>query len=467
MSHSRRDFIARGAAAAAFSGLAACADAAPGADYVNEAVGYGPLVEDPKGLFDLPKGFSYRIVSQAGQTMNDGLLTPGKMDGMGCFAAGAGRVALVRNHEIGPRDIERTAFGPGRALAGKIPAELIYDRDDSGLPMGGGTTTLVWDLRAGRLVSHHLSLAGTVTNCAGGVTPRGSWYSCEETTQAKGQEAGKDHGWVFEVPASSRGLVVPRPIVGMGRFRHEAAATDPRTGIVYLTEDLMDGLIYRYLPGDPARPAAGGRLQALGLRADPESDLRNHDEIVWRQGDSRQVSWIDVDGVDNPYDDLRHRGRAKGAARFARGEGLFFGERDLFISATSGGPRGYGQILRYSLSPDEGRPSERDRPGNLQLFIEPKDPTVMYMADNISVAPWGHLFVCEDKTEGRNMLKAVTPGGKTYTVGRNPAQPSVLDASNTELAGVCFSPDGSTMFVNLYLPGATLAVTGPWRSVRT
>jgi secreted PhoX family phosphatase len=37
-------------------------------------------------------------------------------------------------------------------------------------------------------------------------------------------------------------------------------------------------------------------------------------------------------------------------------------------------------------------------------------------------------------------------------------------AGNSELAGACFSPDGSTMFVNIQTPGVTLAVTGPWNS---
>lgn len=31
-----------------------------------------------------------------------------------------------------------------------------------------------------------------------------------------------------------------------------------------------------------------------------------------------------------------------------------------------------------------------------------------------------------------------------------------------EFAGVCFSPDYDTMFVNCYTPGTTFAVTGPW-----
>ena len=34
--------------------------------------------------------------------------------------------------------------------------------------------------------------------------------------------------------------------------------------------------------------------------------------------------------------------------------------------------------------------------------------------------------------------------------------------SDSELAGVCFSPDGKTMFVNIQYPGTTVAISGPW-----
>src|SRR3546814_6551889 len=96
-------------------------------------------------------------------------------------------------------------------------------------------------MASGEVKSEHLSLAGTAINCAGGVTPWGSWLSCEEAFL----DSDKPHGYVFEVPASARGMVDPLPLKALGRFRHEAAAVDPRTGIVYLTEDRDDGLFYR------------------------------------------------------------------------------------------------------------------------------------------------------------------------------------------------------------------------------
>jgi secreted PhoX family phosphatase len=470
MDFSRRRLLAQTAAGLAFSGYArmAAAQATPAsvqaAPYTNQVAGYGPLKTDPAGLFDLPEGFSYTIVSRAGELMSDGLVTPRKTDGMGAFPLGRDKVALVRNHELkfGP-DLDWGAFGVSQTLAGKVDKALVYDHMETGRALQGGTTTLVYDLRRKRLESSHLSLIGTSTNCAGGVTPWGSWLSCEEIVETPG--AMKSHGWVFEVPSAHRGPVEPVPLKAMGRFRHEAACVDPRTGVVYLTEDeggsTGDGLFYRYLPNARGELAKGGRLQALGFK--DGGDANNWAGPEWAPGSSREVVWIDLDGVEAPGGDLRLRGRAKGAARFARGEGVFWSGEGLYFACTTGGPKKYGQIMRYRPSPHEGQAGE---PGRLQLFVQSDDKAVMQMCDNIAVSPWGHLFACEDKEGGVNFLKAVTPEGKVYTVGRQAQTGDTDVSSNAELAGVCFSPDGSTLFLNVYWPGLTLAITGPWGAFR-
>jgi uncharacterized protein len=445
----RRQF-GTGMAALAFLGLARRGQAQGQAPvtYRSEVPGYGPLVPDPLGFFDLPAGFRYAVVSRAGEPMDDGYLTPGRFDGMACFPLGRGRVALVRNHE---HRITERALGPTgglERLEQRLRGEAVYGRDLEGNVLAGGTSTMIYDLRRGRRESQYLSLAGTLYNCAGGATPWGSWLSCEETVIGR-DRAGQEHGWVFEVPARQRGLAAPTPLRGLGRFKHEAAAVDPRTGIVYLTEDEDDGLFYRFVPQVRGQLARGGRLQALALRDRPGADTRNWSEAWFGRGESVEVHWIDLAETDNPTGDLRLRGRAAGAAVFARGEGVHWGSNALYFCCTSGGAARIGQIMR--LDPAASR---------LQLFVESSDGLLLDYADNLTVTPWGHLIVCEDKNSGAriNHLKGVTPGGRIYTLARLTAP--------TELAGVCFAPDNQTMFVNAHVPGATLAVTGPWRRFR-
>jgi secreted PhoX family phosphatase len=222
-----------------------------------------------------------------------------------------------------------------------------------------------------------------------------------------------------------------------------------------MTEDRDDGLFYRFLPNDRRRLEAGGRLQALVIADRPGADTRNWTSPWLAEGVRLAAVWVDLRGAENPADDLRERGRALGAAIFARGEGIYPGRGEMFFTATSGGAAKHGQIMRYLPSRDEG--AAKQEPGSLQLFVESRDPSVLDYGDNLTVAPWGDLIVCEDRTGGKtNHLKGVTPDGRVYTFARLHA--------DTELAGACFSPDGRTMFVNAYSPGRTLAIKGPWRS---
>ncbi len=449
----RRHFTA-GIATLAFAGLTACASTARGS---ANAVGHGPLVRDPAGLLDLPEGFSYRVISETGQTMDDGLLVPSNADGMGAFALDRDRTILVRNHELSPRRVDR---GPFRTAP---PASVLaFDRSENGMPVPGGTSTLTYNHRTNRVESQHLSLTGTMVNCAGGTTPWGSWLSCEESVVRAGDEGfGRDHGWIFEVPARHRGLIEPRPLTAMGRFKHEAAAVDPRTGIIYLTEDQQDSLFYRFLPNSPGRLAEGGRLQALAFAGDADgNDSRNWTRTDFPAGAERPVRWLSVDNVESPEDDLRARGAAAGGVIFARGEGIAYGDGAFYFTCTSGGAAKLGQIMRYRPSRFEGQSGETAAPGRLCNFVESVHPDMLNYGDNLILAPNGHLIVCEDQANSpvSNHLRGVTPEGRTY--------PLALLHAQTELAGVCFSGDGNVMFVNLYHPGKTLAVTGPWRTVR-
>lgn len=499
----RRTFISRGAAVVGGGMLSAgaierlvAADTS-GARRLLQAQPYGPLrrKRDQRGIevLALPAGFSYVTFGHTGSIMSDGNPTPLALDGMGAFGGGRHRhhrrhrrhrhhVRLIRNSE------DRNPVGVTGGVLGDPAAR--YDPDAY-----GGTTTLVYDERRRELVRDFVSLNGTTVNCAGGISyRRRSWLTGEESV--RGPDASdpaerfpKRHGYLFETPVR-RGpdeLEVGVPILHAGRFSHEAAAVDQRTGIVYETEDPGTGVgagFYRYIPDDPDDLAAGGKLQMLAIRGQPQVDLREGR----RRRERLPVVWVDIDepdpeltGVKDPRSTF-NQGRAKGGATFNRLEGCWEDDGTIFFVSTSGGDvkngdvnsdgyaEGFGQVWAYR--------SRRDGDVLVLLYESPAGAE-LDSPDNLTVTPRGGLIACEDDASSDdgdthplapeitnvNRLIGLTRRGQAFEFAVN-----VLNES--ELAGCCFSPSGRTLFFNIFgrarfdedaVEGMTCAVTGPWR----
>ena len=385
---------------------------------VARAAVYGELVEDPAGIMDLPPGFSYRILDRTGELMDDGYRVPALPDGMATFAGPGGTVIVMRNHEL------RTTGGPYGA--GQAPKEA-FDPNTM-----GSVTRLVVDGSTFERLQSNLVLCGTLSNCAGGPSPWG-WLSCEENT-------APGHGYVFVCDPLASQVQVPVPVPAFGRFRHEAACVDPASGRVYLTEDRDNSCLYRFLPDDPSTPFTG-RLQALRVVGVP---LAKTGAMVVG-AEPVAIEWVDLDEPDPEGDTVRIQAQAEGAAIFIRGEGITFTEDGIYAVATTGGPIGKGQIFRLV---------DGERGGHLEVITASVDPALLDMPDNITMAPWGELFFCEDGSNG-NYLRGLTADGTLFDFARNVR-------STGELAGVCLSPDGRALFVNMQQDGMTLVITGPF-----
>jgi len=456
MKKSRRHFIKMlGAVSLGFSGLQSFAK---GTEDSLLLKGYGQLYD--KGIVKLPQGFAYKVIAERGTMMDDGLYLPGRADGMGTFAGKDGKVILIRNHENSPSELEESPFGKNQQLLSGINPRSIWDRGYGKTPHLGGTTTSIYNEKTEEVEKVFMSLAGTARNCAGGITPWGSWLTCEEYVSNKSEEHEENHGYVFEVPATDKmRLKYPVPLRKMGRFNHEAVAVDPKTGIVYLTEDRGDGLFYRFIPKVKGQLHKRGQLQALAFVWKEGMDSRNWEQKTINKGTKYAVKWVDMEDVDTDDDDLRIRGLEKGCAIFARGEGIWFGNGELYFACTSGGRTHTGQIFRYIPSQYEGTAKEKSKEyyPRLELFVEPNDTKLLKYCDNLTIAPWGDVVFCEDNIHPR--IFGITPQGKFYQIAEN-------IGFKSEFAGVCFSPSGKTLFVNIQVPGITLAITGNWRNIR-
>lgn len=413
--------------------------------------GYGPLVPDPHGLLDLPKGFRYRVLSREGDPLRSGEgPVPSNHDGMTALPARGGRVHLVRNHENRP-----TAAHAVPTVEG-----LTYD------PAGkGGCTALTLDSR-NTVLSERVAIAGTAVNCAGGPTPWHTWLTCEETEDKAGTNGyTKDHGFIFEVDPSDPRRTGAVPLTAMGRFQHEAIAVDPHRGIVYETEDAFlkpFGLFYRFLPERPLGGVgslrAGGRLQAM--RVPGVADLSSvQDAGTAFDG----VEWVDVPDPLAAGTPVRLQDFGpKGITHAQKLEGCYWGGRCVyFVSSFARGADGsaadhFGQIWRYD--------PQRRRLTLVVVFGPDTDVQLPGESpDNICLAPSGGLMVCEDGNGAQHVF-GVTRSGEVYAMARGRQNIGTPEAPEWgEFAGVTFSPDGGTMYVNCYTPGTTFAVTGPWR----
>ena len=376
MLHSRRDVLKAGVLVGLVAALQACGPP-------RSSTRYGPLgLPDANGL-QLPSGYRSRIVARSGQRVGTTQYVWHQApDGAHCFAVPGGW-AYVSNSEV---DV---TGGVG-----------MIRFDTSGAIVG-----------AGRL------LDGTRNNCAGGHTPWGTWLSCEEVAT----------GRVFEVDPLGRQAPVAH--LGMGRFAHEGAAVDEARRTVYLSEDAVDGLLYRY------RYARAADLSTGVLEA--------------ARVDGGVVSWLAV--PDPSAATAPTRRQVPAATPFRGGEGIWY-ERNVVNLATKFDDR------IWALDVATGRLSV--------LYDWTTNPLpVLRGVDNLC-RRGGDLFVCEDMSTLRYPadpeLCVVEPDGVTSVFLR------AVGHRTSELTGAAFNPVGDRLYVSSQRgttgSGVTFEITGPFPS---
>jgi len=267
---------------------------------------------------------------------------------------------------------------------------------------------------------------------------------------------------VFEVDPA--GVREPQPITSMGQFYHEAAAVDPVSGAVYMTEDSSPhGGLYRYLPDTPGKLLGGGRLQMMRVEGWPELT----DEVPLFT--PLTADWVDIVEPTQGHTPGTHdekgvvsQGMQSGGTGFRSLEGCVIRGRELYFTSKNGGRDRNGLVFHFHL--------ER---AVLEAIYEASPGDRFGGPDNLVFSPRGALLICEDRLRGDKSgqyLAGLTAAGELLAFcqirsdldAQYAGHALGATARTSEWAGACFSPDGNWMFANIFNPGVTCAITGPW-----
>jgi secreted PhoX family phosphatase len=390
----RREFIGTGIGATVVVGLGAAfwddVFGAARSAASSPATGYGPRRAANEHGLRLPEGFRSRLIARGDEAV------PGTYyrwhrasDGAACFPTGDGGWILVSNSETQEGGASAIRFAP-----------------------------------SGEIESAYRVLGGTAHNCSGGATPWGTWISCEEF----------DEGFAWECDPHGRRPAAKR--AALGRFKHEAAAVDPKARRVYLTEDLIDGRFYRFTPtrwGDLSE----GLLEVA---------------TVDRSG---RVSWAEVPDPLARHVPTRHQ--LRGTTVFRRAEGICHRDGTVYLSTTAD-----CRVHAYDIES-----------GRIRVIYDglAEDAAPLLGVDQLTDSRAGELFVCEDLISTEIDIGVIDKRGKVSKF----LSVTGPDHRRSELTGVTFDPSGTRMYFSsqrafpqgpLPGPGAIYEVSGPFRGAR-
>jgi secreted PhoX family phosphatase len=216
-------------------------------------------------------------------------------------------------------------------------------------------------------------------------------------------------------------------------MRHEAAAVDPATNTVYMTEDLPDGRFYRFIPANPdamfPSMLAMGRLEVAEVLGATEGEVR----------------WHDVPDPEAANTPLRYQ--VPVSTPFDGGEGAWY-DADRVYFTTKGDNRVWQLDLYLNV---------------VSIIYDASDYVypLLQGVDNITVSPRGDILVAEDKDDMQ--IVALTVHGSVEPLLQ------LVGHDQSEITGPAFDPSASRLYfssqrgtLGMGSDGFTFEVSGPF-----
>ena len=364
----------------------------------SSSLSYSLLEPDKNGLM-LMKGFKSRIIAVSGDRIKafKKFKWHRHADGGATFKTNDGGWIYVSNSEKGHRE--------------------------------GGVGAIRFNRNA-KIVDGYQICKNTNMNCAGGLTPWNTWLTCEE-------DVG---GYTWECDPFGKKKQIK--IQSLGMFTHEAAAVDPRTSIIYQTEDTKEGGFYRFIPenkiiemGQLAKEK--GKFQVMQIKID--------NTIKWNDVPN-QIAKYKEPGKNKLMNSLMKRTANKKVnyTKFKRGEGAWYHDGKVYFATT-----GSHEIWTYDI-----------RNNTCEVLYKKNKTGVLKDPDNVTVSKNGLVMAAED---GGNLeICGISKNGKAFPILRLP------DHKGSELTGPAFDPSGRRLYFSSQRykkKSYTFEVEGPFNKI--
>ncbi len=312
---------------------------------------------------------------------------------------------------------------------------------------------------------------GTMSGCAGGYTPWGTFLSCEENydmfwgdRDSKGKETAKSwmkwdeqyplppehYGWVVEIEPKTG---VAKKLIGLGRCAHECAAVTMSSKgkvVAYTGDDTINEHLYKFI-SDTGDSLDKGKLYVANLEKGEWLSLDINDQPILKEHFKTQIDVLIY---------AREAAKLVGATPLDRPEDIEFDPLTghVFVALTNNKTTQnyHGSILKIIENDND--------PGSLkfshEVFLTGGQDKGFACPDNMVFDPKGNLWFTTDisgdaietgayKGLGNNglyvFLRSGSHQGKIIRVATAP--------KDAEFTGPCFSPDFKTLFLSVQHPG--------------